>query len=182
MSKTRAKLGKFHVSMVPFPRTTADFHSEAKYRSSMEQAAAGDLGNVEVTKAGRHAGPLSTHSTRFFQSDSPFISSFPAALILSSTTLVQRLVRPTARFLAFQIGASAQHGDIVPAGSAGSFETAPQWIAPHCKAWRLPIFGPASPPLGRGCHTLGRSCCDDCEGAGGSKTRWWYVRSSRAQE
>lgn len=64
--------------MVPFPRTTADFHSEAKYRSSMEQAAAGDLGNVEVPKAGRHAGPLSTHSTRFFQSDSPFISSFPA--------------------------------------------------------------------------------------------------------
>lgn len=112
MSKTRAKLGKFHVSMVPFPRTTADFHSEAKYRSSMEQAAAGDLGNVEVPKA----RPLSTHSTRFFQSDSPFISSFPAALILSSTTLVQRLVRPTARFLAFQIGASAQLGDIVLSG------------------------------------------------------------------
>lgn len=56
MSKTRARL-KLHVSMVPF-RTT-DFHSEAKYRSSMEQAAAGDLGNVEVPKA----GPLSTLNT-----------------------------------------------------------------------------------------------------------------------
>ncbi len=44
--------------------------------------------------------------------------------------MVRQLVRPTVRFLAFQIGASAQHGDIVLSGLLVEVLTAPQWIAP----------------------------------------------------
>lgn len=124
MSKTRAKLGKFLYPWFPFLGQPPIFILR---RSTGQAWSKQPLVTLAMLKFQRRGGmrvrfPHTQHVS-FNLTVLSFLHSLQ--LILSSTTLVQRLVRPTARFLAFQIGASAQHGDVVLSGSAcGSFDCA----------------------------------------------------------